>query len=225
MAYRWFRFGENAGELAGLPVQTKFSYYSSAILGMPRNLLCLIRPNLTGDLISTQKNFAEIEYSAVNPATRLGSLAVQLGFGYSPDFVSYKPGNIAQPADACVYSPATRSKYQFAGLPAASLQLFFARKIAALAWEHQTKLVFLHFPNVAELGSTAIPERECWPDMLGRDVALVGVPAKTLFAGLLDADVRKLFCNADHLNQNGQEYFTPVITPALLQIYDSETKH
>jgi len=55
-------------------------------------------------------------------------------------------------------------------------------------------------------------------------VALVGISPATLFEGMTDNGARKLFCDAGHLNQNGQEYFTPLITPTLLQLYDSETK-
>ena len=35
-AWRWFRYAEDAGELAGLPLRYKLSYYYGSILGMPR---------------------------------------------------------------------------------------------------------------------------------------------------------------------------------------------
>ena len=142
LSYRWFRFGDNACELAGLPLQTRISFYAGAILGMPRNLLSLLRPNLPADLASRQKTFIDTQYHAPNPATRLGSLAVQLGYNYgeSSEFARYKPEAVARPSDVCVYSPSTRSKFQFTGPPTRSLQLYFARKIVALAREHHRRL-------------------------------------------------------------------------------------
>ena len=95
----------------------------------------------------------------------------------------------------------------------------------ALAQKNQIKLVILHFPKTAEMRSAMIPERECWPDIFGDDVTLAGISSSTLFKGMSDDEVLKLFCDPDHLNRNGQEYFTPIITPSLLQIYDSKTKH
>jgi hypothetical protein len=225
MSHRWFRFGDNADELAGLPMKMMMSYYSSAILGMPRNLLCLMRSNLPADLEASQKNFVETKYRAPNPAMRMGSLAIQLGYGFDTNFVAYQPTTAAQPSDVCLYSPETEAKFKFTGPRITSLQLYFARKIVALAREHHTKLVILHFPNIAETRSPLIPERECWPGLLGGDVSLVGIPPATLFEGMTDAEVLKLFCDSNHLNRNGQEYFTPIVTPSLLQIYDSEAKH
>ena len=64
-----------------------------------------------------------------------------------------------------------------------------------------------------------IQEREFWPDVLHADVTMMGIPPATLFAGLTDDDVRKLYYNPTHLNKNGQEYFTQIITPRLLEIY------
>ena len=46
---RWFRIGENTEMLDGLSWRAKASYYGSAVLGMPRSLLSLLRPNLLED--------------------------------------------------------------------------------------------------------------------------------------------------------------------------------
>ena len=42
----WFRQADNADALAGLPARSKPSFYACAVLGMPRNLLGLLRANL-----------------------------------------------------------------------------------------------------------------------------------------------------------------------------------
>lgn len=224
-----FRFGDDAEVLAGLPMPVQASYYFAAILGMPRNLLGLTRFNLPADLFSSKKNFWEINHHAANPAARLGALTSQLGFGINfpadnAPFIDFTPHTDVQPSDVCIYSPETKAKFQFQGPPISSWQLHFARKFAALAQEHGCKLVLLHLPVMAEMRSPVIQEREFWPDALCTDVTMIGIPCATLFAGITDEDIHKLYADPDHLNKNGQEYFTPIITPALLQIYDSKTK-
>jgi hypothetical protein len=54
-------------------------------------------------------------------------------------------------------------------------------------------------------------------------VELLGIPPKKLFSGLSDEQVLKLYADPMHLNQNGQRYFTRLITPTLLQLYENST--
>jgi hypothetical protein len=226
LALHWFRFGDNAEALSGLPIRFRLSYYFAAIIGMPRNLLSLIRSNIPVDLISEKKNYSEIVYQAPNPATRLGSVSAHLGFGPDPapssenaPFVDFVPPTDALSSDVSIYSPATQAMFQFSGPPTLPLPLHFARKFAKLAQEHEARLVLLHVPTFSERRDPVIREREFWPDVLRADVTMMGIPPATLFAGLTDDDVRKLYYNPAHLNKNGQEYFTPIITPRLLEIY------
>jgi hypothetical protein len=228
LSVRWFRFGENAEELAGLPVEAKVPFYFAAILGMPRNLLSLIRTNLLTNVFPERKTSLETIFRTPNPAARLGSLAPQIGFNPDPNalnlnFVDYTPQLKAQPSDVCIYSPASKEAFQFSGPPTTPWQLAFARKFAQLARNHQAKLVILHFPTTDELKAAKIEEREFWPSVLGTDVTMLGIPSATLFDGMTDDNILKLFYNTGHLNKNGQELFTPLITPALLKIYDSQT--
>ena len=218
-ASRWFRFGDNTEALAGLPLQTQAGYYADAIRGMPRNLLSLIRPNLPVQSVAGKKNYWESFYQAPNPADKLGALCAQIGFNYNPDFVEYTPGTQLRESDAYVYSPETKGKFEFSGEPTPPAQLHFARKVAELAKEHGTTLVFLHLPESTEMRATAIHEREFWPDALHADVQLMGIPPATLFAGLKDEEVLKLFYDSGHFNKNGQNYFSKSITARLLELY------
>jgi len=224
----WFRFGDNAKDLAGIPLQFQAAYYFGAIIGMPRNLLCLLRPNFP-ELTPAGVATTERLWRAPNPMTARGSLSSKLGFNHpNPEhsgFVDYAPVNGVRPEEVCVFSPATRAKFQFTGPATTPLELDFVRKFAALAKAHQTRLVCLHMPETGEMRVPVIQEREFWPDVTQVDVAMVGIPPATLFAGLSDEDVRKLFMNSLHLNQNGVEYFTSLITPSLVQLYDVQVKH
>jgi hypothetical protein len=103
-------------------------------------------------------------------------------------------------------------------------QLYFARKFAMLARAHGTRLMMLHLPTTREMRSPLINERVCWPDALNADISLVGIPPAELFTNLADGDVLKLYSDWGHLNQNGMEFFTRLITPTLLKAYDSETE-
>lgn len=229
-ATSWFRLGEDAGEIAGLSLEEKGRFYLTAMVGLPRNLLGLVRPNLSADLFPAKPHFQEIILHAPNPATRLGSFPAHVGFNFTPDtydftpFVPFTPAKGLSPAEVLVYSPTTRTNFQFSNQPLPAWQLYFARKLAALAREHDTRLVLLHLPSIGEIRSPVIAERACWPDLLEANIAMVGIPPARLFKHLTDDDVRKLYSDSAHFNVNGMEFFTQLITPALLHLYDAETK-
>ena len=227
-ARRWFRFGESGADLAGFPLRLQLDYYFAAILGLPRNLLAQVRPNLPCTLTPADLARLEQTYFCSYPGARLGSLALQQGFSRSPvfqadhpPFESFTPVTGARSSDAVVYSAAARDQFQFSGLaPMPPWQTHFAQKFSALATEKSARLVQLYLPDLAEAGLPFIREREFWPDTLRASVTLVGIPPQKLFAGLTDAEIHKLFAEPFHLNQNGQEYFTRLITPALIDLYD-----
>ena len=225
VASRWFRFGDNSGVLAGLPVKAKASLYAAAILGMPRNLLCFLRPNLPADASGSKKSYWESFYHAPSVADRMGALSARIGFDYNPDFVAFAPRTEAKPSDVTLYSPETIASFRFTGPRTTPYQLYFARKVAALAQEHGVKLVILHFPDIGERHEATINEREFWPDALSAPVAMAGIPPARLFAGMKDEDVLRLYYDPGHFNKNGQEYFTPFITPRLMELYDFRTNN
>jgi len=196
----WFRFADNAEALAGLPIKSKASFYASAILGMPRNLIGLVRPNLPP--IPLDKN--------------------QVAWNHSP--TDYTPPTTADPSQVLVYSDATKSNFLFSNTQIAPMQLAFIRKIGLLAQEHQTQLVFVHLPDFADRKAALIEEATFWPDAFHTNLPMVGIPPAILFAGMTDDDVHKLYFNPTHFNQNGRNYFTPIVTPSLIQIYEDQIK-
>ncbi len=225
----WFRFGSDAGLLAGLAGREQGLFYFAAIIGMPRNLLSLVRPNLPAPLVTDRPNYWETVVSGGNPATQLGCLRVRRGFALDPaatfvPFAPYMPATAARPADALVYVPATREDFEFSHAPLPAWSAHFARQFAALARQQGVKTVMLYLPVRAEVRSTVIPERTCWPDLLG-DVTLLGIPPAKLFGSLTGDELDKIYADPAHFNQNGQEYFTRLITPALIQLYEAAGKH
>jgi hypothetical protein len=105
------------------------------------------------------------------------------------------------------------------------MQLHFSQKLGVLAQAHGCKLVIIHIPMFDERHSPLISEPIFWPDILPGQVTMIGIPPATLFKGLTDDDIKKLFRNSEHLNANGQKYFTSLMTPALLKIYESEIQN
>jgi hypothetical protein len=226
----WFRFGDNAEALRGMPLKFIPQYYFAAILGMPRNLLSLIRPNDPRFFYSAERgnpNFSEIPHpslSASNPADRLGSQKVEVDYHFAK-FVPYTPNPSASPADACVYSPATADKFQFSNETLPPLELHFAQKFGALARAHGVHLVMLTIPEPGEPETPYITERVNWPAIMNTDVTMVGIPPAKFYAGMTPDDIDKFSPDRGHLNENGQQYFTRLITPALVKIYEAQPSH
>lgn len=230
----WFRFGDDGDSLKGLPLKRQLPYYFASILGAPKNILDLIRSNLPADMSPAKMDYVDNNvYFSDDIVKRLGSLAGHNGFNFSKlyndygPFVEYTPHNKAQPSDAVVYSSTTKAQFQFPGPAVPEWQLQFGRKFAALAQQHGVKLVLLHMPTVLDMEkdmkSPVINEREFWPDALQADVSMIGISSTSLFQGMSEDDVRKLYKDGAHLNKNGQEYFTSLLTPALLEIYATQT--
>lgn len=222
-AARWFRWGENNEAIDDLPASAKAQYYASTVLGMPRHVLGAARENIVEDPLRCRENFWNSYYHAPNVAENDGSLRARLGFGnrYAV-FEVFRPHGAATPADARVYSGATKDSFEFAG-HLQPVQLHFARKLAQLCQEHGTRLVVMHVPVYSEREKNTIREVEMWPEALGAPLDLVGIPPAKLFAGIAQDDVQKLFYEDAHLNQNGQDFFTPLITPTLLDLYAKPT--
>lgn len=224
----WFRFQEDAPTLNGLPMTEQAYFYFASLVGMPRNLLCLLRPNLPADLRA--RNFWEEHYRTINLVDNLGSTSSELGFAnFDTDltipFYPYVPSTAASPRDAFVYSSNTWTNFQFSDEPLPAWQSHFARQFLALAHEHGCRLVMLYIPTIEETGLRKIPERAFWLEHLDDSLFLLGVPPEKMFGGLTDHEIHQLYYNPSHLNKNGQEYFTSLIEPSLLELYEADGNH
>ena len=225
LASKMFRYGDDAYVLDGLPMSLKASYYFASIAGIPRNVLSMSRPNLPADMNAT--NYWESRSHAQNFAAMLGMFTAHIGFKDNPGvepgpFVTYAPATDVQPSDVCVYSPDTKTNFVFSSHDLPPGQFFFEYMLNILADQCGCKLVILHVPMYDERRSPVISMPKYWPDNLWTNVPRLGIPPATLFRGLSDTDIRKLYSDHVHLNENGQEYFTRLMTPALLKIYESQ---
>lgn len=219
-ALHWFRYADNKADLKGLGWRAKVTFYASAILGMPRNLLGSVRSDLPM-VRSDEISWGDFHHVG-SPALRLGSLPQRESLYGS--YKDYRPTPQAKPSEVCLYSPANRSEFEFSSRPLYSTQIAFARKIAALASANHVRLVYLHMPHITEFGSTTIPENAYWPDLFQSNLTMVGIPGAKLFAGLTSDEVKRLYWDVQHLDLNGQIYFTSVVTPRLLQVYEEQAE-
>jgi len=213
---RWFRIGSDSEAMQGLPLLPRARLYSSAVLGMPRQLLTFLRPNKLDDHFNGRLNDS-VSYASI--PQNLGALRVPMIWD-APRFVPFQPRGNAKPDDTLVYSQATRSQFRFPPAPNV-YQLHFARKLAQLCKARGTRLVILKMPIFGEDGPIVVSAPELSPNLLGPSVDVVGIPPRLLLSGVSAGDVKKLFVNSVHLNQNGMEMFTPLVTGALLRIYES----
>ena len=95
---------------------------------------------------------------------------------------------------------------------------------AELAREHQTKLVYLYVPRSTEMRAATVNPNAFWRDVFQDDFTMVGIPPAKLFSGLSDEQVLTLYWEYRHFNVNGQKFFTPIVTPALVQLYENKIK-
>ncbi len=226
----WFRFGDDNASLAGLPLDRRLNYYFAAIIGMPKNLLSLVRSHRPADMSPKKMEAIDRITASDDPIKSLGSIGSHHGYNasmlyddYAP-FVPYSPPHPLDPSDVRLNFGSPSDDFQFNGPPVPSWQLHFARKFAALAQEHGVKLVMLHMPVIKEKeNETAfVNERENWPKVLQADITMVGVPPAVFFKGMSDDNARQIFDDIVHLNKNGQDYFTHALTPRLLEIYATQ---
>jgi hypothetical protein len=216
---RLFRIGENSEALRGLPLLARVRLYGGAVLGMPRHVLSLLRPDLPEDQAIDQTDFWSVHYHAPLMAEQLGSLRARLSFGHDPHFAQFAPTVQASPLDALIYGDETRASFRFTSSALNPYQRHFALELAQLCRRLGTHLVVLHTPSFSERDQAVITERVPWPDILGSDVDVVGIPSARMFAGMSSGEVKALFFENGHLNQNGQDVFTPLLTPALLKLH------
>jgi lysophospholipase L1-like esterase len=76
-----------------------------------------------------------------------------------------------------------------------------------------------------DTNSPVITESRNWSDLLQTKVCMMGIPGTQLFSGLTEREMEQMYSDPFHFNENGQKYFTPLITPALIKFYESHPQH
>ena len=206
-AHRFFRYSDDKETFDELPFKYQAVLYSSAILRTPKDLLTLVRPNG-----STPSDFAQ----------DLGADKSALGMGRDPlTFERYAPASPQIKYSDLIYSDDSREKFRFTGDPIPFYQNVHFDKLIDQLRQHHTSVMMLNIPQYSERHSDKIVERDDWAKRFQMDIPLVGVPPATLFAGLNEEEIEKLHFDEEHLNLNGNEFFTRTVLPAILMVYET----
>ena len=206
-AHRFFRYSDDKETFDELPFKYQAVLYSSAILRTPQDLLTLVRPNG-----STPSDFAQ----------DLGADKSALGMGRDPlTFERYAPASPQIKYSDLIYSDDSREKFRFTGDPIPFYQNVHFDKLIDQLRQHHTSVMMLNIPQYSERHSDKIVERDDWAKRFQMDIPLVGVPPATLFAGLNEEEIEKLHFDEEHLNLNGNEFFTRTVLPAILMVYET----
>ena len=207
-SHRWMLYGTDDGDLEGLGWRDRLTFHAQTVLGLPRQLLSLLRANRT-------------DPSAW--AGTYGTLKVTRGIGRQP-FRPYAPPPPSLDPAALTFRPGA-ADFVVEHDPLPAYQTHYFAKFFAVARQAAVPVVLLHVPLWVERHDTVVRERLDWSRTFDGPLTLLGVPPSRLFAGMTDADVDALFYNDDawpnhHFNSNGSTFFTAAITPALLATYD-----
>jgi len=198
--YRWMFYGDEA--LRGLPLRQQLAIYGENVLGTPRQVLSLFRSDRS---------------ETTGPAKDLGALKVDQSYMGQP-FTRMQPSVPLISADSLSYNQAGSTNFRFTNQPLSPYQMHFLNLTFALLKQHGVTPVILHIPVWTERHSTTVDERMNWQTVFGSEIPMVGMPPAVLFAGMTDKQIDQLYYD-EHLNVNGNEFFTRTITPALLEAY------
>lgn len=206
-AFRFYRVGEFDEIGHVITPRARAVLYASAVLGMPRHLLTLVRPN----------------YMTRSPVeSTLGARLQQRGY-YGAPYEQFRPKPPAIATDQMIFSEMVASNYKFFDEPLPDYQIIFAKLISSLLKKQGVPVVVLHIPQANEITADTVEERVNWLDATGIRASMVGIPPTRLFHGLNSAEVKRLFAS-DHLNDNGAIYFTKTVTPALTRVFNAHAQ-
>jgi len=209
-AYRFIRYNDAPEIFDDLPVQSKLSLYACSLLRAPRDLLTLARPNGA----KTSSPFAK----------NLGADKADLGAGRDPlKFVRLtKPVPVFN-SENMIYSSETANQFFFTGEPIPNHQFLYFEKLVELLKRENVPFAIINIPQYTERHSAKVVERKNWSEVFGTEIPLVAIPPATLFAGLSDEEIDRMYYDDIHFNSNGNEYFTKTILPAVMEVYETSS--
>jgi hypothetical protein len=221
----WLRWPDDRSFISGLPFRQQAEYYLASLIGMPNNLICLLRPNQPGSLMGDLSRYFGVYRNSPNPATQLGCLSSRkIETQNAPDYpyTEYYPvqksdvknnGFIKADrlADFKTLFPTSNS-------PIPEWQLFFATAFGELMQNHGVRACMIYIPVLAAAKNPTMPQRVDWTRMIP-GITLMGVPPTIMFQGIPRGDLELLFADTVHLNSGGQRLFTESFIRPLINEY------
>lgn len=205
-AFKFLRYDEYTDATRDLSLKNKSTLFATSILRSPHDLLTLLRENKA----------KPSKYSA-----DLGANKEIMGMGRKPEkFVEFRPPASAIPGSQLIFSNATSDQFEFTNEVLPAYQNYYLHQLVALLNHKQVPLVMINVPQYNEWQSPRVIERFDWAKTLSSDIPLIGISPTKLFEGLTPDEVERLHCDQYHLNKNGSEFFTQMIMPAIVEIYE-----
>ena len=187
----------DAALIDSAPPRARLTYYAAAVLGAPRQLLSLVRPN-----------------RALNDFEQARHLIEKSGHGQHYETRADR-GTVENVDDADGDAWLTKGNRRIVEDPPEPHQEALLRAIAALCEQSGTRLTLVHMPRQTDDASVVVLPVS---DLLDGRLRLIAPASKFMF---LEPDGRAAFFrNAGHLNYRGSIQFTRDILPAVLSAYD-----
>lgn len=215
-AYRWLRYGDLPSIREGLPLLSSLQMYGEMVLGSPRQLLSLLRPNLLGPeepvpavQLATSEAFDGTTAGIAPAAVEAGGPSAQV-----PQAALLSPtASVFQ-----VTKPRLLGEYRFEIGP---YNLIFLRRMADLVKSAGSALTLIHLPLGQDPVSGTIQELEPWREVFGPNIQEIAISKERLFQQL---DVAQFYYSGDaHMNPLGGERFTDSIAAPVAEAYVAAT--
>ena len=126
------------------------------------------------------------------------------------------------PEQEWAYSETTANHFEF-GSSMNEHQMHYLRSMAELLRRYKVQVIVLHIPVEAGRDSAVVSEALAWKQLFGPQTVILGLPSKVLF--LRDYRIPSttlLFRDPYHFNENGFEFFSAAIIPAILPLVDAD---
>jgi hypothetical protein len=203
--HRMLRFGDIPGFTEGLGPLHTAQVYAMEMLGFPRQMLSLLRPNLVG----------------AHEAHLLDSPQPDRLYGYygAPPVEDDRQPPLV-PGDKMLHAGTSNGGwFRFEDDRLGDYQMKMVTRIGALARQYHIRVVMLNVPIDADHGSPIVRERVDWSQYLGMKVDVLGIPSAVLFQNVTDQEFYRFYVD-QHLNLNGRRYYTKAILPGLKILLD-----
>lgn len=193
--HRFLRNGDYEDVLSGLPLMDRVAIYASNVLGGPRQLISLIRPDIPIAYVGSSRSASVQTHIANNTCS----------------------------APAVVLGPDTEAAFTIPLSAMTPKEEYLVRKIGALANEKGTRIIVINIPIAEDTRENIIWERADWRRILPADTITAGFRPSELFKSELPYSA--FYTYDGHFSSLGRACFTESLTPLLLASHEKIRKN
>jgi hypothetical protein len=211
-------------EFAGVPLQDQISLYAESIIGGPRKLIQIFRPDgplsdVANSVAITANQGAFLRDAGMQPQNP-GALALKFeAIDIFPKYID---------PETYTYRWTNNPKFKLTNHPIFDeLEKAFLSHSIRLARSQGAEINLIKMPDACDENKELTLLRDYSSELKDQNVSIYGIPFVDLFPsnGRLHYnryDYTSFFYNCRHLNSNGARYFTRALLPFLVQVYDKK---